>query len=404
MKDGNGNRNGEMLFFDFVEPGREVAKIRVIGVGGAGGNAINRMIEDKLTGVDFIAMNTDLQALEQNKAPCRIQLGKSLTRGLGAGGVPEVGRKAIEENKDVVIEALSETDMVFITCGMGGGTGTGAAPVVAEIARDLGALTVGIVTKPFQFEGAKRNQRAELGIRDLKEYVDTLITVPNQKLLTLVPKQTPLEKAFRVADEILLHATKGISDVINIPGLINLDFADVQTVMSQMGDALMGSGTSSGENRGQEAAERAITSPMIDDVSIAGAQGVLVNITGGEDLCINDINEATSVIYESAGSGANIIFGAVIDKTMKEDVRVTVIATGFHKDSHHKKERPAISEKKITAPAGLDEEDDLPVLKKLQTEPLEKAFGEIFGHDGGMNFLGGNGDEFDIPAYLRKLK
>ena len=254
------NSNGKTLLFDFVEQARQVARIRVVGVGGAGGNAVNRMIEDQLSGVDFIAMNTDLQALELNKAPCRIQIGKNLTRGLGAGGVPEVGRKAIEENKDAVIEVLSDTDMVFIAGGMGGGTGTGAAPVVAEIARDLGALTVGIVTKPFLFEGGKRMKRAEAGIRDLKEHVDTLIVVPNQRLLSIVPKNTPLEEAFRKADEILLHATKGISDVINIPGLVNLDFADVQTVMSQMGDAIMGSGMATGETRGKEAAEIAIHS------------------------------------------------------------------------------------------------------------------------------------------------
>ncbi|MCK5148230.1 cell division protein FtsZ [bacterium] len=389
------------LLFDFVEQTRQIARIRVVGVGGAGGNAINRMIEDQLTGVDFIAMNTDLQALEMNKAPCRIQIGKNLTRGLGAGGVPEVGRKAIEENKDAVIEILSDTDMVFIAAGMGGGTGTGAAPVVAEIARDLGALTVGIVTKPFMFEGGQRTKRAEAGIRDLKEYVDTLIAVPNQKLLSIVPKNTPLEEAFRKADEILLHATKGISDVINIPGLVNLDFADVQTVMCQMGDAIMGSGIATGDNRGKEAAEDAIHSSMIDDISIKGAKGVLVNITGGKNLAINDIHEATSVVYEAAGDEANIIFGAVIDPLLDAEIRVTVIATGFnhHGISMKKINQMNVGSRRIESPAGLE---DIPVLQKLQTEPLESTLGEIFGHDGGMSFVSEN--DLNVPAYLRKSR
>jgi len=350
------------------------------------------MIEDQLSGVDFIAMNTDLQALEQNKASCRIQIGKNLTKGLGAGGNPEIGRKAIEENKDGVIEALSETDMVFITCGMGGGTGTGAAPVVAEIARDLGALTVGIVTKPFVFEGARRIEKAEMGIKALKESVDTLIVVPNQKLLSLVPKHTPLEDAFKVADEILLHATKGISDVINVPGLINLDFADVKTVMSQMG-----SGVASGETRAKDAAEQAISSPLIDDVSIEGALGVLVNITGGKDLSINDVSEATSIVYDAAGSEANIIFGAVIDPSLNGEIRVTVIATGFHRNgfrSSFYKEKPNTNF--VSSSAGKD----APLFQKLEAEPLEQTLGEIFGHDGGFSFM--SKEDLNIPTFIRK--
>lgn len=391
----NGKDPGVPLTFNFADQDNRVAKIRVVGVGGAGGNAINRMIEDELGGVDFIAINSDLQALEQNQAPCRIQIGKNLTRGLGAGGNPEVGRKAMEENKDAVIDVLSETDMVFITCGMGGGTGTGAAPIVAEIARDLGALTVGIVTKPFLFEGVKRMERSEKGINELKEFVDTLIVVPNQKLLTLVPKQTPLEQAFRVADEILLHATKGISDVINVPGLINLDFADVKTVMSQMGDAIMGSGVATGDARAQEAAEKAITSPLIEDVSIMGAQGVLINITGGKDLCINDINEATTAVYNAAGSEANIIFGAVIDPSMENELRVTVIATGFN---------GTLNKKGLCRESGNNRKnksmtDSVPLFKKLETEPLEQTLGEIFGNDGGVNFMT---NDLNIPTFMRK--
>jgi len=392
----HGKDPGVPLTFNFADQDNRVAKIRVVGVGGAGGNAVNRMIEDGLGGVDFIAINSDLQALEQNQAPCRIQIGKNLTRGLGAGGNPEIGRKAMEENKDAVIDVLSETDMVFITCGMGGGTGTGSAPIVAEIARDLGALTVGIVTKPFLFEGVKRMERGEKGIKELKDFVDTLIVVPNQKLLTLVPKQTPLEVAFRVADEILLHATKGISDLINVPGLINLDFADVKTVMSQMGDALMGSGSAAGDARAQEAAEKAITSPLIEDVSIMGAQGVLVNITGGNDLCINDINEATTVVYNAAGSEANIIFGAVIDPSMQEELRVTVIATGFNGTLNKKGYcRDTI---KSQGKKGSNN-DHVPLFKKLETEPLEQTLGEIFGNDGGLNFMS---NDLNIPTFMRK--
>ena len=392
---------GTPLTFDFAEQNRQVARIRVVGVGGAGGNAVNRMIEDQLNGVDFISMNTDVQALEQNHAPFRIQIGKNLTKGLGAGGNPEIGRKAIEENKDVVIDALSETDMVLITCGMGGGTGTGAAPVVAEISRDLGALTVGICTKPFVFEGNKRQQKAEEGIRSLKENVDTLIVVPNQKLVSLVPKNMPIEDAFRVADEILLHATKGISDVINVPGLINLDFADVKTVMSQMGDALMGSGVASGESRAREAAEKAISSPLIEDISIKGAMGVLVNITGGKDLSLNDINEATSIVYEEAGADANIIFGAVVDPAMNGDIRVTVIATGFHGDGLRSGlTRESLKRYSTVSPQNESAPETAPVLQKVENDPLEQTLTEIFGNDGGVNFM--DKDDLNVPTFIRK--
>ena len=390
---------GEVLAFDFADQTREMAKIRVVGVGGAGGNAVNRMIIDGLNGVDFIAMNTDLQALEQNQAPCRIQIGKNLTKGLGAGGNPEIGRKAIEETKDAVIDSLSQTDMVLITCGMGGGTGTGAAPIVAEIARDLGALTVGIVTKPFIFEGGRRLEKAEAGMRELKEHVDTMIIVPNQKLISLVPKNTPIEDAFRVADEILLHATKGISDVINIPGLINLDFADVKTVMSQMGDAMMGSGLASGENRAQEAAEKAISSPLLEDLSIQGALGVLVNITGGKDLSLADINEATSIVYNEAGDEANIIFGAVIDPSMNGDIRVTVIATGFHRDGL-KSSLSKENHNRYMTDSLASRNEEVPLFEKFESEPLEQTLGEIFGNDGGLNFV--SKDDLNIPAFIRK--
>ena len=320
------------LRLNFDEASLLAARIKVVGVGGAGCNAVNRMIDAGLRGVDFVAMNTDIQALETSKSTVRLQIGKTTTRGLGAGADPEVGRKAIEEDREAVADVLGESDMVFVTCGMGGGTGTGAAPIIAEIAKDLGALTVGVVTKPFIFEGNKRTKRAEEGILALKERVDTLIVIPNQRLLSVVPKGTPLLEAFRQADEVLLHATKGISDLISVPGLVNLDFADVKTVMSEMGDALMGAGMASGDERALQAAQRAISSPLLEDVSIAGALGVLVNITGGEDLTLHEVNDATTVICEAAGSDANIIFGAVIDKSLGDQLRVTVIATGFHKN------------------------------------------------------------------------
>jgi cell division protein FtsZ len=396
----NEKTSGQALTFDFVEQARRVAKIRVIGVGGAGGNAINRMIEDEMAGVDFIAVNTDLQALDQNLAPTQIQIGKTLTRGLGSGGVPEVGRKAVEENRDAVHDAISESDMVFITCGMGGGTGTGAAPLLAEIARDAGALTVGIVTSPFIFEGAKRLEKAEQGIKELKENVDTLIVVPNQKLISLVPKNTPLQEAFRVADEILLNATRGISDVINVPGLINLDFADVRTVMGNMGDALMGSGTASGENRGREAAEKAISSQLIEDVSIMGAKGVLVNISGGKDLALNDINDATSVIYDAAGNEALIIFGAVIDQAMDGNLRVTVIATGFHRNGYRPKPRPERAEKKRVHDFA-QATDDLPIMQEWKKDPL-LDMSDVFGGESGFSFSGK--DNMNIPAFLRNRR
>jgi len=305
------------------------ANIKVMGVGGAGGNAINRMIMSNLKGVEFFAVNTDKQALNINKAPSRIQIGASLTKGLGAGSNPEIGRQAVEEAHDVMADALDDADMVFITAGMGGGTGTGAAPVIAEMAKENGSLTVGVVTKPFKFEGATRNNIAIKGVKELKSVVDTLIVIPNQRLLALAERNMPFTEAFKMADDILLQATKGISDIINVPGVVNVDFMDVRTIMSEMGDAIMGTGSSKGENRGREAAEQAINSPLLENVSINGARGVLLNITGGRNMGLYDIDQAATLIYEEGGEKANIIFGAVIDESMNDDVRVTVIATGF---------------------------------------------------------------------------
>jgi cell division protein FtsZ len=307
------------------------AKIRVVGVGGGGGNAVNSMIARGLQGVDFFAINTDLQVLERNTAPNKIQVGKNLTRGLGAGADPLVGHRAVEEDRDEIARALSGSDMVFITAGMGGGTGTGGAPLVANIAKSVGALVVGIVTRPFVCEGKRRKAQADLGIEELKKQVDTLIIIPNQKILDVVEKTLPLKQAFDVANEVLYGATRGISEVITVPGYINVDFADVRTVMKEMGDAVMGTGTAKGENRATSAAHAAISSPLLDDVSIAGAQGVLVNITGGPSMSMYEVDEATEIIHAAAGDDVNVILGAVVDENLTDELMVTVIATGFNR-------------------------------------------------------------------------
>ena len=332
--------------FRFTPEYVNYANIKVVGVGGAGGNAINRMIRAELKGVEFIAINTDAQVLDQNLAETRVQIGRGVTDGLGAGANAEVGRKAVEESREEVREAIGTPNLVFITAGMGGGTGTGAAPVVAEIAKASGALTVAIVTRPFRFEGRQRTERAEKGLEELKARVDTLITIPNERLLEIVDRRTTLTEAFKVADEVLHQATKGISDLITVPGLINCDFADVRTVMAEMGNAIMGTGLGTGEEKAIDAARQAISSPLLEDVSIAGARGVLINVTGGEDMTLFDVNTATSLIYDEAGDNANIIFGAVIDPTMKDQMRVTVIATGIGQETHKPRQveqQPAVA-------------------------------------------------------------
>lgn len=305
------------------------AVIKVIGVGGGGGNAINTMIESGLTGVEFVAANTDVQALQSNLAPVKIQLGRELTKGLGAGANPDVGRDAALEDKAIIQEVLSGADMVFVTAGMGGGTGTGAAPIIAQVARELGALTVGVVTKPFQFEGKRRKGHCDNGISNLQACVDTLITIPNQRLLSIAPPSMSMLEGFKLADEVLLNAVKGISDIINIPGRVNVDFADVRTIMSEMGMALMGIGTASGDTRATDAARAAINSPLLEDVDIEGATGILINITGSSSLTLHEISEASTLIQEAVHEDANIIFGAVVDESMGDTIRVTVIATGF---------------------------------------------------------------------------
>jgi cell division protein FtsZ len=315
--------------FQFEDEYKGQAQIRVTGVGGAGGNAVNGMVESGLSGVEFLAINTDQQALQESAAGTCIQIGGKVTRGLGSGGDPGVGARAVEEDHEQVAEALAGSDMVFVTAGMGGGTGTGAAPTVARIARELGALVVGVVTLPFSFEGRKRGSAALAGLEELRREVDTIIVIQNDRLLKVVPAKTPLLEAFRFADNVLYQATKGISDLITVPGLVNLDFADVRSIMAEMGDAIMGAGVASGDNRSSEAALAAISSPLLEDIDVRGARGVLVNITGGPEMTLHEVSEVTNIVQEAVGDEANLIFGAVIDPEAGENLRVTVIATGF---------------------------------------------------------------------------
>ncbi|HXH26065.1 MAG TPA: cell division protein FtsZ [Vicinamibacterales bacterium] len=308
---------------------RRSAKIKVIGVGGGGSNAVNRMVEVGLDGVEFIVANTDVQALDVNRAPVKVQIGHKLTKGLGAGADPNIGRQAALEDTDTIIQALSGADMIFVTAGLGGGTGTGAAPVIASLASELGALTIAVVTRPFRFEGRKRAAQAEAGLEALRDCVDTVITIPNERLLAIVDRRTSITDAFALADDVLRQAIQGISDLILVPGLINLDFADVKTIMSGMGVAMMGTGVAEGEDRAMLAAEKAISSPLLEDGSVNGARGVIINVTGGPDLSLIEVNEAACVIQEAAHEEANIIFGAVVDPALTGKIKITVIATGF---------------------------------------------------------------------------
>jgi cell division protein FtsZ len=323
--------NGINIFID-DDPPITGARIKVIGIGGGGGNAVNRMIESGIEGIEFLVANTDLQALKRSRAPIKIQLGGRLTKGLGAGANPIIGREAALEDTEKIIEVLEGADMVFVTTGLGGGTGTGAAPIIASLATELNALTVAVVTKPFHFEGRRRMQQAEQGLRELRECVDTVITIPNERLLHTVDRGVSLPDSFKVADDVLRQAVQGISDLITVPGLINLDFADVKAIMAGMGLALMGAGRASGEHRAMEATQQAISSPLLEEATIEGAKGVLINITGGPDLTLYEVNEASSIIREAADEDANIIFGAVIDETMRDEMKITVIATGFDKE------------------------------------------------------------------------
>ena len=393
--------------FEIVEQIQLNARIKAVGIGGGGGNAINTMIGADLQGVDFIVANTDAQALEASGAEAKLQLGEKITKGLGAGANPEIGRQAALEDRDRLRDCLTGADMVFITAGMGGGTGTGGAPVIANVAREAGALTVGVVTKPFIFEGKKRMRQAEDGLRELKENVDTLIVIPNQRLLSIAGKATTLLETFKMADGVLLQAVRGISDLIVTPGLINLDFADVRTVMVEMGFALMGTASASGENRAVEAAQKAISSPLLEDVSIHGAKGVLINITGGLDLSLHEVNEAASMIQSEAHDEANIIFGAVIDERLTDEIRITVIATGFGEKEKGKKTVKNAAEgmanrdtrsRKVVHLGTIVDDLDAPTwqrkkqeAKEQETIHLEKPLHEEEDED-----------EFDIPTFLRK--
>lgn len=374
-----------MLEFDMDV--HQLAKIKVIGVGGGGSNAVNRMIEHGVRGVDFVAVNTDAQALNLSLAETKLQIGTKLTRGLGAGANPDIGKKAAEESKEQISEALNGADMVFVTAGMGGGTGTGAAPIIAEVAKEVGALTVGVVTKPFTFEGRKRSNQAEDGIAVFKEKVDTLIVIPNDRLLEIVDKNTPMLEAFREADNVLRQGVQGISDLIAVPGLINLDFADVKTIMTEKGTALMGIGIATGENRASEAARKAISSPLLE-TSIEGAKGVLMNISGGANLSLYEVNEAADIVSTSSDQDVNMIFGSVINEDLKEEIVVTVIATGFDET-----EKENIQMQK--APNRMNE-SNLPNRNQPQKEDSERADERKFG-----THYQETGDTLDIPTFLR---
>ena len=399
------------MLFEFDSLSEQKAKLKVVGVGGAGGNAVTRMITSGMQGVDFIAINTDAQDLDNNPSEHKIQVGKNLTKGLGAGANSNVGREAVEADREAIIALIEGADMVFITAGMGGGTGTGAAPVISQISRELGVLTVGIVTLPFSFEGPKRMNRALEGMAEMKKACDTLIAIPNQKLMSIVDKSTTLPEAFQMADTILHQAAKGISDLINVQGVINLDFADVETIMKNMGEAIMGTGVANGEERAVLAAQQAISSPLLDDASIKGAQGVLVNITGGNDLTLMEANEATNIIFEEAGPSANIIFGAVIDPTLEDEIRVTVIATGFNipktvtnMDDFHG--RPEMKTTETLQTKQIQEQVNNPLHVQKDNEELEtedvKEKKPILTFDDTSDSPVIYGKDLQIPAFIRK--
>jgi cell division protein FtsZ len=383
----------------FAEGNETGASIKVVGVGGGGGNAVNRMIASRIGGVDFLSANTDLQALRSNYAPVKIQLGSKLTKGLGCGADPEVGRQAALEDTEKILEALEGADMVFITAGLGGGTGTGGAPILASLASELGALTVAVVTKPFTFEGKTRMAQAVDGIRELRDCVDTLISIPNDRLLSTVDRNTSLAEAFSVADDVLRQAVQVISDLITVPGLINLDFADVRTIMRGMGDAVMGTGVAKGENRAVEAAQKAISSPLLEEASIEGARGVIINITGGEDMSLMEVNEASSVIHQAADENANIIFGAVVDPSMDGRLKITVIATGFQRADKAQRRRAATTPVDIAnyakgreATAGSSGFYRRGVSENLSAD---LDFGTLDGEEG---------EDLDVPTFLRKSR
>jgi cell division protein FtsZ len=380
------------MFLEIEEVKGQKARITVIGVGGAGGNAINNMIASNLHGVEFVAVNTDLQALETSLAPVKVQIGNKLTRGLGAGSNPQIGREAALEDQSAIAESIEGSDMVFITAGMGGGTGTGAAPVIAGIAKEIGAITVAVITKPFFYEGKIRCNNAEEGIKELKKNVDTFIVIPNDRIGLVVDKGTPILKSFSIANDVLKQAVQGISDIILVPGLINVDFADVRTIIEAKGRGLMGAGSGRGEGGAKEAAKKAISNPLIEEASIEGAKGILINITGGLELSINDVQEAASLIYDSAHDEVHFIFGAVIDSDIGDEVRVTVIATGFE-DKKEIIELPQI--KKWT-----------PIKRAINLKASERVLSKNLGQNYNADLVATDimsyEDHMDVPAFLRK--
>lgn len=395
-----------MGVIEFVSEHEYSAKIKVIGIGGGGTNAVNSMVKENLRGVDFVVANTDIQSLDSSPCQEKIQIGAELTRGLGAGSNPEIGKKAAEESAEQVRDIVEGTDMVFITAGMGGGTGTGAAPIIAKAAKDSGALTVGVVTKPFVFEGKKRAQQAEDGIAQLNDAVDTLIIIPNQKLLSFVGKNTSFTGAFSLVDDVLKQAVCSISDLIVVPGLINLDFADVKAIMGDMGKALMGSGTASGESRAVEAAQKAISSPLLDEATVDGARGILINIMGGEDLTLLEVSEASMLIQENAHKDSHIIFGAVIDPLMEGQMRVTVIATGFDKTDEITDAKPFllpnIAPETEPKPEKIPQNIPQKITKEIGTgtyKNLKNLADRIKEENPGQL---SNAVNFDIPTFLRK--
>jgi cell division protein FtsZ len=415
--------DGETLRLTLDETARAGARIKVVGVGGGGGNAVTRMVQAGLSGVEFIVANTDRQALGSNPAPIKIQIGNKLTKGLGAGADPTVGRQAALEDTDILIQALSGADMVFVTTGLGGGTGTGAAPVIAALATELGALTIAVVTRPFKFEGRKRMLLAEAGLEALRESVDTVITIPNERLLSVIDRSTSMVDAFVTADDVLRQAIQGISDLILVPGLINLDFADVKTIMSGMGVAMMGTATAEGSARAMDAANRAISSPLLEDASVDGARGVIINVTGGPDMSLMEVNEALTIIHEAAHEDANIIFGAVVDPTQHGRVKITVIATGF---DHVKADRVAPAASTLQTPvdmsayAGQGRGPGVPLLAEPAAGRLTISRRPPLDVPGARAIAGGEprsaaassaapgasapepAADFDVPAFLRR--
>jgi cell division protein FtsZ len=398
------------------EDRRAGARIKVVGVGGGGSNAVSRMVSSGFEGVEFIVANTDLQALQNNPAPVKIQIGSKLTKGLGAGADPDVGRQAALEDTDKLIQALDGADMVFVTTGLGGGTGTGAAPVIASLASELGALTIAVVTKPFKFEGRRRQMQSEAGLESLRECVDTVITIPNERLRAIVERTTTFNDAFMIADDVLRQAIQGISDLIIVPGLINLDFADVKTIMAGMGLAMMGTGVAEGETRAMDAARRAISSPLLEDASVDGARGVIINVTGGPDLSLLEVSEASTIIQEAAHEDANIIFGAVVDKQLEGRVKITVIATGFDRaprdpmaaatqtpvDLAHYNTRPRTQEPAAAIPVPSMTVPARPAVTRRASIDLPQPMAMAAGAEDQVMDVGDEPSTLDVPAFLRR--